>query len=66
MSTRPRKSAGSARATSSAVVPTSIAMVSSGLTRVAASRAMARLRSWNLTLRAVKVPSLDWTGSAPP
>ena len=45
VSTRPRKLAGSARATSSAVVPTSMTIVSSGSTSDAASAAMARLAS---------------------
>ena len=58
--------AGSARATSSAVVPMSIAIVSSGSTSVAASRAMACLRALCRVLRVAKSPSVDRTESAPP
>ena len=57
VSTRPRNAAGSARATSSAVVPTSMTIVSSGSTRLAASAAIARFRSTLRLLRAVKLPS---------
>jgi len=45
VSTRPRNDSGSARATSSAVVPMSMTIVSSGLMRVAASLAIACLPS---------------------
>jgi hypothetical protein len=59
VSTRPRKPAGRALATSSAVVPTSMTTVSSGSTSEAASAAMARLRPVWRALRAAKLPSLD-------
>ena len=59
VSTRPRKLAGSDRATSSAVVPMSMTIVSSGSTSAAASAAMARLRSICRVLRVAKLPSLD-------
>jgi hypothetical protein len=54
VSTRPLKLAGRARATSRAVVPISMTIVSSGSTSEAASAAMARLRSMLRTLRAEK------------
>ena len=59
VSTRPWNVAGSALATSSAVVPTSMTIVSPGSTSVAASPAMARLASMCRVLRAAKLPSLD-------
>ena len=59
VSTRPSNVAGSALATSSAVVPTSMTTVSPGSTSEAASRAMARLAATRCTLRASKLPSLD-------
>ena len=61
VSTRPRNASGSARATSSAVVPMSMTMVSPGSTSVAASRAMACLRGACRVLRAAKLPSLERT-----
>jgi len=66
VSTRPRNASDSALATSSAVVPMSMTMVSSGSIRVAASRAMACLRGECRLLRVAKSPSLDRTDRAPP
>ena len=59
VSTRPRNAAGSARATSSAVVPTSMTTFSPASTSDAASPAMARLAWMCRVLRAAKLPSLD-------